>query len=468
MAMPSVPPLALLGACLVALAWARQACSDGVDGTCATTETSGSILVQRRSSIRRDILELEVEGSCAPFESWPNVDNGVTCSDCTALVLTAPYGGRCDKYCESFGHVCTAAAEERDESCQELESKRCDEEIRDTSDMLCTCEQQGSSPTPSPAPIEAVCYGELPGLAVVEGSGVGKVSTQSASDCKRGCSESGECQSASFCPGWNGCWLKDRSFSGGEAVKTHGDCKTFYKKPCDGGATPAPRPTPPPSTGGPKIKVVSYNLFWWNAFGQNPWKGEQVTKNIKNKLGADVLGLQECDSTGLIESRTGYSRASKFSGAQGVMVKPGLFTVGDHGSRDIGATGKWGPRYVTWAQLTHMQSGRTFWHFNTHWCVHSGNGRTCSADKRYTGAKNMLKVIREKAGDSPVIITGDFNAGRGEAGPQYFLQNGFSLAEWNWVDGVFYSTAHWQTGFTGTGEHAESDHRPVIAELELK
>jgi len=193
---------------------------------------------------------------------------------------------------------------------------------------------------------------------------------------------------------------------------------------------------------------------------------DNITDNIKNNLRADVLGLQECDSPDFIQSQTDYIPASDFQGAQGVVVKPGEFSVLERGSRDINAAGKWGARYVTWVRLSHA-SGRKFWHFNTHWCVHSGNGRTCSADKRYVGAQNMLNVIKEKAGSEPVIITGDFNAGMGEPGPQHFLQNGFSMAVNHWVDAIFYSTAHWQKGWTGTGDPAHSDHPPVIAELEF-
>lgn len=261
--------------------------------------------------------------------------------------------------------------------------------------------------------------------------------------------------------------MKDRALVGDEATKTFGTCKTYYKKSCGDGFAPVPTPAPTfPVVVGQKIKVVSYNLYWWNAFGQNPWKGQHVTDNIKNSLRPDVLGLQECDDPNLIQSRTGYTAASEFAGAQGVVVKPGVFTIGEKGHRDIGATGKWGPRYVTWVQLTHP-SGRTFWHFNTHWCVHSGNGQTCSANKRYLGAQNMLQVIREKAGNAPVIITGDFNAGMGELGPQHFLENGFTMAANNWVDAIFFSTGHWQKGWTGRGDPAHSDHPPVIAELEF-
>merc|ERR1712217_108338 len=266
------------------------------------------------------------------------------------------------------------------------------------------------------------CFGELSSLAEDEGAAVGAITTTSKTDCKAACEASPSCKSVSFCPQWNGCWMKNRVLTGSESQRSAGACQTLFKKSCTG------TPNVPEVASGGEIKVVSYNLYWWNAFGQNPWKGQHVTDNIKNNLQPDVMGLQECDNPGLIQQRTGYVAASEFAGAQGVSVKPGIFRVGDRGKLDIQATGKWGPRYVTWVQLTHT-SGRTFWHFNTHWCVHSGNGQTCDANKRYTGAKNMLAVIQEKARGAPSIITGDFNAGMSEQGPQHFLKNGFSLVE---------------------------------------
>merc|ERR1712151_1354341 len=110
-------------------------------------------------------------------------------------------------------------------------------------------------------------------------------------------------------------------------------------------------------------------------------------------------------------------------GAQGVSVKPGVFAVGRTGSRDIQATGKWGPRYVTWAELTHLASGRTFFHFN---------------------------------------------ANMNEQGPQHFMANGFALARVSWVDAIFYSVDHWRVVSDGVGDPAHSDHAPVIAELQMK
>mmetsp|Transcript_30345 Transcript_30345/g.56893 ORF Transcript_30345/g.56893 Transcript_30345/m.56893 type:complete len:376 (+) Transcript_30345:51-1178(+) len=314
----------------------------------------------------------ESDGACAPFAEWPNVDRGVTCGGCRALVLTAPYGGRCDTYCASFGHTCIAAAEEKAETCEEDAPKACNEVIAGTSDMLCTCQRQD-----------------------------GNVASTSRA-----------------------------------------------------------------STGSFTLRAVSYNLYWWNAFDQNSWKSDSIIRNIRDNLRADTLGLQECDSPSLIRDRTGLEQASKFSAAQGVMMKPGLFTTGETGSRDLQATGKWGARYVTWVQLTHQQSGRTFWHFNTHWCVASGNGRVCNEEVRYVGAKNMLATIQEKAGNDPVVVTGDFNANMNEKGPRHFQTNGLKLAVSEWVDAIFYSH-HWQVRATGRGDAANSDHRPVFAELEL-
>jgi len=143
------------------------------DFTCPAGDkrcTNGASYIQRARVVRKTVaqsLELEEleeerranasEGECCrPFNSWPSVDRGVTCGGCKALVLTRPYGGRCDYYCQSFGHVCVAAAEELDESCVTLERGSCDQPIRGTSDMLCTCRLPSAKPScaeaPAPAP----------------------------------------------------------------------------------------------------------------------------------------------------------------------------------------------------------------------------------------------------------------------------------------------------------------------------
>lgn len=188
--------------------------------------------------------------------------------------------------------------------------------------------------------------------------------------------------------------------------------------------------------------------------------------NIRN-LVPDTVGLQECGSTSILQSRSGYQPASQWGDSNGVAVKPGVFTVLSSGSRNLNARGRWGDRYVTWARLQHRSSGRTFWHFNSHWCCCSASGYTCDGNTRYTGASNMLQAIQQNAGSEPVVITADFNAPQNEQSIQLFLRNGFTVAQWNWVDAVMYSTAHWTKISSSTGSPEGSDHSPVIADLRL-
>jgi len=92
---------------------------------------------------------------------------------------------------------------------------------------------------------------------------------------------------------------------------------------------------------------------------------------------------------------------------------------------------------------------------------------TCDRGVRATGAKNMVRAIREVAGSSPVLVTGDFNAGMGEPGIQEFLRNGFALARDSGVDAIFYSQAHWSVAGATVGSAFGSDHSPVIVDLQL-
>jgi len=129
------------------------------------------------------------------------------------------------------------------------------------------------TPTQTPVPDGTVCYGELPALALEEGTEIGVGSASSRIDCERSCNENPQCKSISFCPSWSGCWLKDRPFTGGEASGPKSDCKTLYKtsdhashcpSPAPGPApepAPEPAPGPAPPAGVATIKVVSYNLF---------------------------------------------------------------------------------------------------------------------------------------------------------------------------------------------------------------
>lgn len=89
---------------------------------------------------------------CEPYSKWPDISDH-TCTSCTAMVLTEPYEGKCEAYCQSFGHECARAAHpEPDAKCLVKKAYACDDTIPDTSVMMCTCQSvKTTAPTTTTA-----------------------------------------------------------------------------------------------------------------------------------------------------------------------------------------------------------------------------------------------------------------------------------------------------------------------------
>jgi endonuclease/exonuclease/phosphatase family metal-dependent hydrolase len=74
------------------------------------------------------------------------------------------------------------------------------------------------------------------------------------------------------------------------------------------------------------------------------------------------------------------------------------------------------PRIVTWVRLRDIKTGKTFFHFNTHF-DHRGERA------RQESAQLLLDRIRETAGNLPVVVTGDFNFTESSDGYQLLTGN---------------------------------------------
>lgn len=150
-------------------------------------------------------------------------------------------------------------------------------------------------------------------------------------------------------------------------------------------------------------------------------------------------------------------------------------------------------RTVTWAKFKDWLTGNIFFHFNTHF-DHMGE------QARINSSKLLLKQIEVIAGNSPVIVTGDFNCTEKDlpyflltdSTDPYHLSDAFTLSELphhgpmatfagnfqisgmseNRIDFIFirnnievYRHAILSDSWNG---HFASDHLPVIAEVDLK
>lgn len=145
-------------------------------------------------------------------------------------------------------------------------------------------------------------------------------------------------------------------------------------------------------------------------------------------------------------------------------------------------------RICGWVKLRSIQSGESFYFFNTHF-DHKGE------QARINSAKLILEKTKEIAGAEPVIVTGDFNAS--EETEVYRLLNGGPLQEasercinplygtfvtWNGfgdnvtegakIDHIFVSDEWTVTEYGVIGERFKgsypSDHMPVLAEVILE
>jgi len=151
------------------------------------------------------------------------------------------------------------------------------------------------------------------------------------------------------------------------------------------------------------------------------------------------------------------------------------------------------PRIVTWAKFADKKTGKIFFHFNTHF-DHMGE------KARAESAKLLLVRIQSITGDSPVVLTGDFNSIETSLPYQIITD---TLSSYYMTDAKFVSTKphHGPSGtfsgnfqIPGVGDnridfifirnnisvqkHAilsdswdgrlPSDHLPVLAELKIR
>jgi len=153
------------------------------------------------------------------------------------------------------------------------------------------------------------------------------------------------------------------------------------------------------------IRVLSYNMYGWNALIQNPWKAENMYKAIRMSK-PDLLGAQEVENkAGEVAANIGedYRVAGDSSAGHAIIYRNSAFTLDEWGVEDLEEQDQWGRRTMEWAQFTLKKYNLQIDHFNTHLCV-------CSADDLLKSAKTIADSIAAlRRPSSLVILTGDFN-----------------------------------------------------------
>jgi len=168
------------------------------------------------------------------------------------------------------------------------------------------------------------------------------------------------------------------------------------------------------------VKVLTYNLFWWNLFGQRGGSGRSAAKLIVSTSGPDqydLMAFQECDDRWRVvddlrkESMSGEYDAINGGRALAVLYRKSRWTLIDHGTEDVGEDSRaqyYGRRSAMWARLRHRMDGIVVFFVNHHGPLPVSWGGGCTGSAT---ALNIMKLIADNAhpGDR-IVLVGDFNA----------------------------------------------------------
>ncbi|CAE6927076.1 unnamed protein product [Symbiodinium natans] len=166
-----------------------------------------------------------------------------------------------------------------------------------------------------------------------------------------------------------------------------------------------------------RIKVVTYNIFWWSLFGVHHGNngtagGVIATSMVREPI--DLIAFQECRDKDRVLHDAGLLRSFHTFGGKYekcIALNKDAWVWLQEGEEDVAADTYWndfGPRGVMWARVWHRASGLRVFFANFHGPLAINSGGDCGG---FRTARNILKVIREKSefGDI-VILAGDFNA----------------------------------------------------------
>ncbi len=184
----------------------------------------------------------------------------------------------------------------------------------------------------------------------------------------------------------------------------------------------AAAPAPPRADGG-DLRVVTFNLRCVGIGKTSVAARAPLMAAQLNELGADSIGVQEATLQWMVYLRdhldgyesVGVSRGNGKNRGEfsAIFYQKDKYDLLDSGTfwlsktPDEPGSSDWGSaniRICTWAILQNKETQQIYAHFNTHLDHVSDNART-----------NQMKVLLEQmkviAGDLPVVLTGDFNAG---------------------------------------------------------
>lgn len=163
-----------------------------------------------------------------------------------------------------------------------------------------------------------------------------------------------------------------------------------------------------------QLKVLTYNFFWWNLFGQRGGAGGIAGKLIQSNSNPpfDVMGFQECEDVNRVLQDGGLGTYPSIQGPHAICVawSPKWEKLAD-GAKEVNEDqpGLYGRRAAMWVRLRNTENKQTLFFINHHGPLPVDTGGLCGGSAT---AFNLLQIVGLNAyrGDI-VVIVGDFNQG---------------------------------------------------------
>lgn len=170
-----------------------------------------------------------------------------------------------------------------------------------------------------------------------------------------------------------------------------------------------------------QVKILTYNLFWWNLMDVRHGMGGAPFTLIKQSGKPhkyDLMAFQECEDPDRVMREAGL--ASEYIMFGGLSTKTTAICIGfwnktwallEQGIAFVAEDSKqqyFGRRSAQWIRLRHRDLGKTVFFMNHHGPLPINTGGKCGG---LTTARRLLRLVQDhsRPGDA-VILAGDFNA----------------------------------------------------------
>jgi len=228
-----------------------------------------------------------------------------------------------------------------------------------------------------------------------------------------------------------------------------------------------------------RVRVLSYNLFWWHLFDKNNGEGGSAGKLLKRsaeKTPFDFMGFQECQQpyrvlfdAGMDKDFTAWHTNQNICMAYRKKVWELLKRGEQIVANDQPKPGQnFGQRTGMWARFRHRKTNETVLFVNHHGPLPLSTGGQWGGP---SVAYNLLTLVQKhgRKGE-PVFMTGDFNSVKTSMTVRQLgcgLHRVFSGVKFGGIDHIFSNLDASRVDSTANLGQGGSDHDAISAVLSL-